>query len=98
RAVALNNFNARAAGPCASQQQRQIEANIAAIYVTERDLEALARLAYQEAASMAHDTGNLKAYGSIAEAALNRAMSAQTCLGRSDLDEISISIGSSTRI
>jgi hypothetical protein len=62
-----------------------------AIYITERDLEALARLAYQEAASMAHDTGDLKAYGSIAEAVLNRAMSGQNYLGRSDLDGINIS-------
>jgi len=54
---------------------------MAAIHITERDLEALARLAYQEAASMAPDTGNLKAYGSIAEAVLNRAMSGKNYLG-----------------
>src|SRR4051812_40536202 len=65
---------------------------MAAIYVTERDLEALARLAHKEAQSIADTTGDPKAaYGSIAEAVLNRAMSGKNYLGRSDLGDITIS-------
>ena len=59
------------------------EANMAAIYVTECDMEALARLAYAEAENIARATGDLKAaYGSVAEAVLNRTMSGQGYLGR----------------
>jgi hypothetical protein len=64
-----------------------------ALYITERDIEAIARLASKEAESIARATGDFNAaYGSIAEAVMNRAMSGKDYLGRDDLSgDITIS-------
>jgi len=70
-----------------------MESTMTALYITERDIEALARLAYAEARNIARATGDLKAaYGSIAEAVMNRAMSGEDYLGSDDLSgDITIS-------
>ena len=60
-----------------------------ALYITERDIEALARLANKEAESIARVTGNSKAaYGSVAEAVMNRAMSGKNHLGGSTISDV----------
>ena len=55
-------------------------------YITERDIKALARVASKEAESIAGATGDFKAaYGSIAEAVMNGAMSGRNHLGGSTI-------------
>lgn len=65
---------------------------MAAMYITERDIEALSRLAYAEAANIARVTGNpMAAYGSIADTVMNRVATGLPYLAGDDFGDITIS-------
>src|SRR5262245_18859923 len=68
----------------------QIEAKMTAIYITERDIEALSRLAYAEARSIAAISDKKAAYGSIVDAVLNRVMTGQGYLAADDFGNMNI--------
>lgn len=60
-----------------------------AFNISDRDIDALARLAYAEAQNIASKTGDLKgAYGSVVDAVLNRAAANQGYLGGNTIEGV----------
>lgn len=60
-----------------------------AFNISERDIDALARIAYAEAANIASQTGDLKAaYGSVVDTILNRAAADRGYLGGGDIQDV----------